>query len=211
MVKTYITAVRHGETEWNVSRQLQGKQNSNLTENGLKQADLTAKALKDTTFDVLYTSDLRRAKETAEIINRHHKLGIRIESSLAERNFGIMEGLTQEEIQQKYPEVYEGYMHRRETYEIPGGESLRFFYNRVTHALNIIVREHAAKRILIVTHGGVLDCMMRMIFNYPLSAPRQFSIYNASINRFSVSDGEWFLGEWGNIAHQRSDSLSLDI
>ena len=211
MGKTLVIVVRHGETKWNVTRQLQGRKNSNLTENGIKQAVLTAEALKNKSFDFLYTSDLRRALETTEIINKYHQLEIRIDESLAERNFGVIEGLKQDEMIEKYPEVFTRYMKREEEYQIPDGESLISFYNRVKKGLNAIANSHTGKRILIVTHGGVLDCMMRMVFNYPLSAPRSFSIYNASVNRFSVTDATWFLEEWGEISHQESMALSLDI
>ena len=211
MVKTSVIVVRHGETKWNVTRQLQGRKNSNLTENGIKQAVLTAEALKNKSFDFLYTSDLRRALETTEIINKYHQLEIHIDESLAERNFGVIEGLKQDEMIEKYPEVFTRYMKREEEYQIPDGESLISFYNRVKKGLNAIANSHTGKRILIVTHGGVLDCMMRMVFNYPLSAPRSFSIYNASVNRFSVTDATWFLEEWGEISHQESMALSLDI
>ena len=211
MGKTSFTVVRHGETEWNVSRQLQGWKNSNLTENGIKQAALTAEAFKNKKFDLLCTSDLRRAQETTAIINKYHQLKIHIDNSLKERNFGVMEGLKQDEMLEKYPEVFTRYMQREEKYQIPEGESLVSFYNRVIDGVNAIAQSHSGKRILIVTHGGVLDCMMRRVFNYPLSAPRSFSIYNASVNRFSVTDGVWFLEEWGDISHQESMALSLDI
>jgi broad specificity phosphatase PhoE len=112
---------------------------------------------------------------------------------------------------EKYPEVFTRYMQREEKYQIPEGESLVSFYNRVIDGVNAIAQSHSGKRILIVTHGGVLDCMMRRVFNYPLSAPRSFSIYNASVNRFSITDGVWFLEEWGDISHQESMALSLDI
>ncbi len=211
MAKTSITVVRHGETDWNVSRQLQGRQNSKLTTNGLKQTQLTAEALKGIAFDALYTSDLKRALETTEIINQYHNLEIQIDKSLAERNFGVMEGLTSEELQEKYPEIYSNYLARKEDFQIPGGESLNSFMDRVKQSLENIIRVHEGRHILIITHGGVLDCIIRILFDYPLSAPRRFSIYNASINRISVTDGEWFLEEWGDISHQKARSLSLDI
>ena len=147
MVKTSVIVVRHGETKWNVTRQLQGRKNSNLTENGIKQAVLTAEALKNKSFDFLYTSDLRRALETTEIINKYHQLEVRIDESLAERNFGVIEGLKQDEMIEKYPEVFTRYMKREEEYQIPDGESLISFYNRVKKGLNAIANSHTGKRI----------------------------------------------------------------
>lgn len=211
MERTSITLVRHGETEWNVLRRLQGRQNSELTPYGLEQAELTAEALKNRNFDILYTSDLKRALVTAEIINRYHNLEVKVDSTLSERNFGVMEGLTREVLQDKFPEVYSGYMARKEDYQIPGGESLIEYTEKVRQSLQNIIRKYKGKRILIITHGGVLDCIMRIIFNYPMSAPRSFSIYNASINRISVKDDEWFLEVWGDISHQKSKSLNLEI
>jgi len=210
MEKSRVTVVRHGETEWNLSRRVQGQKNSQLTDTGIKQAELTSEALKDEKFDVLYSSDLQRARETAEIINRPHNLEHRIEIDLRERDFGIMEGYTLAEVQEKFPEVYSGYKSRDESYIIPDGENLVNLYGRVKNAVNRIVGENQGKHILIVTHGGVMDCMLRRVFDYPLSGMRTFSLYNASINRFSVVNEKWFLEEWGNINHHRTRILSLD-
>jgi broad specificity phosphatase PhoE len=210
MEKTSVTVIRHGETEWNLAGRVQGQHNSDLTENGIQQAGLTADALKDEKFDVLYSSFLPRAVETAAIINKFHNLEHRKDNSVAERNFGIMEGLTLAEVQEKFPDVYSCYKQRDENYEIPDGESLISLYARVKDGMNRIVRENRGKRLLVVTHGGVLDCMVRMVFDYPLSGLRKFSLYNASINRFSVVNEVWFLEEWGNINHHRTRILSLD-
>ena len=189
---------------------LQGMQNSNLTDNGLKQVKSTANILKNQKFDTLYTSDLERAVKTAEIINTFHHLKINMDASIRERNFGVMEGLTREQIQEKYPEIHTGYMKRKEKYQIPEGENLVTFFNRVKKGVNQIVQLHEGEKILMIAHGGVLDCIMRMIFDYPLASPRRFSIFNASINRFSIENGEWFLEEWGNISHHNTRILSLD-
>jgi probable phosphoglycerate mutase len=128
-------------------------------------------------------------------------LKIILTENLRERNFGIMEGLTREEIAKKFPEVYEGYMKRKSEYQIPEGESLIQLYSRVTNELKNIISLYKGSNILIVTHGGVLDCTMRMVFSYSLDASRNFSIYNAAINTFSVKNNKWNLEEWGNIDH----------
>jgi 2,3-bisphosphoglycerate-dependent phosphoglycerate mutase len=207
---TPVTLIRHGETEWNVAMRLQGMQNSNLTEKGMDQARMASKALMKRTFDVLISSDLERAVKTAEILNAYHHLPVEQNKLLRERNFGVMEGLTREQILARYPETYHGYMNREDTYRIPEGESLAEFYGRVTGAIKRIVKDRPGKRILIVTHGGVLDCMMRMIFNYPLTAPRRFSIFNASINDFTFENGNWHLETWGNIDFQQGEAVSID-
>ncbi len=211
MEKTLLVVVRHGETEWNVTKQLQGQQNSELTNLGKEQAEQTTEALRYNKFDALYTSNLKRSIETAQIVNQYHHLEILTDSSLAERNFGIMEGRTSKELQEEYPEIYSKYLSRETKYQIPGGESLESFFKRVKTGLNSIIEQNTGKRILIITHGGVLDCMIRIIFDYPLRAPRQFSIYNASINIISITRGTWFLEQWGSISHHKGSSLNLEI
>ncbi|MBN2522426.1 MAG: histidine phosphatase family protein [Bacteroidales bacterium] len=204
MEKTWITLIRHGETEWNVAMRLQGVKDSNLTSKGLKQAELVAGKLCKRKFDIIISSDLGRAIKTAEIIASKTRLNIIRDQTLRERNFGIMEGLTREEISEKYPDVISGYMKRKVSYAIENGESLTEFYDRVTQGLNRIISIHKGEKILIITHGGVLDCMIRMVFNYPLSGIRNFTINNASINVFSVKNKQWILEEWGNVDHLRA-------
>lgn len=207
--QTTITIVRHGETEWNIAMRLQGKQDSPLTENGYLQVEMVTRALRNKTFDAIISSDLGRAIDTANIINRYHNKNVIFNENLRERNFGVMEGLTREEIKERFKEVFDGYMLRKEHYEIPEGESLVAFYNRVSGEINKIAEEYSGENILIIAHGGVLDCMMRMIFNIPLSSRRAFSIYNAAINTFSYSNKKWTLEQWGNTDHF-NDVESMD-
>jgi 2,3-bisphosphoglycerate-dependent phosphoglycerate mutase len=201
---TKVTMIRHGETEWNVAMRLQGKQNSELTLLGIKQVELVAEELGKRTFDVLISSDQRRAVNTAEIINKYHNLKIILNEDLRERNFGIMEGLTREEIAKKFPEVHDAYIERKSEFQVPDGESLIQLFSRVTNELKKIINLYEGKSILIVTHGGVLDCTMRMVFSLSLDRSRNFSIYNAAINTFTVTNGQWDLIEWGNIDHLAS-------
>ena len=200
-MKTLITIVRHGETEWNVAMRLQGKQDSAFTIKGEQQVLKVAEALQYRKFDVLISSDLGRAMKTAQAINKYHSHQIILSEKFRERNFGVMEGLTLKQIKERFPEVHGGYKTRAEEFQVPEGESLVQFAARVDDGLNEIVKEHPGKRILLVAHGGVLDCMLRMTFEIPLGTTRNFSIYNAAINAFSFEDGVWKLEEWGNTDH----------
>jgi 2,3-bisphosphoglycerate-dependent phosphoglycerate mutase len=211
MEKTRVTIVRHGETEWNAAMRLQGKQNSNLSRTGKIQVERVAQELAKRTFDILITSDLGRAVDTAKAINTFHSLVIAPDTRLRERNFGVMEGLTREEIQEKHPGVFEEYHKRKDTYEIPGGESLVQFYNRVSQALESIVEKNRGKNILIVAHGGVLDCAIRKVFGYSLDAHRCFALPNAAINVFNARNNEWSLDEWGNVNHLMNIDTADDL
>lgn len=200
-MKTLITIVRHGETEWNVAMRLQGKQDSPLTAKGKEQVKRVAEALKTRTFDVFISSDLGRALQTAEAINRFQGMTIIPDDGFRERNFGVMEGMTLAQIRAEYPDAHVGYKARNAEYQVPEGESLIQFSKRVNAAFDRIVAEYPGKRVLLVAHGGVLDCLVRRIFGFPLGETRNFSVYNAAINTFSFEDGLWKLEEWGNIDH----------
>ena len=209
MKKTLITVVRHGETEWNVAMRLQGIQDSDLTAKGVRQVEKLAETITNEDFDVMVSSDLGRALQTSEIIASKTGLSYIRDASLRERNFGIMEGLTREEISSKYPEVLAAYYKRKATYKVEKGESLNEFNARVIKGLFNIEKFYKGKKILIVAHGGVLDCIIRMVFSYPLSSTRCFTIFNTAINVFSVVDNKWTLEEWGNIKHlDKADSLN---
>ncbi len=199
MVK--ITVVRHGETEWNKLMQLQGHTDSPLTKRGLAQAELLSEYIRYRSFDVLISSDLYRAAHTAKLINKHLGLPIIKNKDIRERSFGILEGHTLLEIQEKYNTAFKAYTSRKSTFELPDGESLVQFNERVIGAIHEIANQYKGKSILLVAHGGVLDCIIRHIFNIDLDTDRNFSVLNTSVNTITISDGKWKLEEWGNTEH----------
>jgi probable phosphoglycerate mutase len=198
---TEITIVRHGETTWNVEKRIQGHSNSKLTENGILQAELVANALAKREFDVLISSDLERAAETAKIINTQLLLPHEYNSNLRERSFGLMEGKTFAEIKQQLPNEYAAYKKREIKHIIPEGESIEQLFVRVTKEIEKITRKYQNQKILIVSHGLVLEMMMYKTFNIELDKPRAFSINNSSISSFYIDNNNWFLKEWGVIEH----------
>jgi probable phosphoglycerate mutase len=208
--KTRLVVIRHGETEWNINNRFQGHLDSKLTLPGEKQAEAIADALKGEAYDVIYSSDLKRAKHTAEIIAGKLNMRVYTEKDLREINLGAMQGLKKDEFIIKYPEVISKYNTDPE-YIIPGGESRMQLYCRVTEILEKIVRKHESQGILLVAHGGVLDCIIRYTFNIPLDRQRNFSLFNASINRFTVDKGEWKLESWGETSHMRDIDVADDF
>jgi probable phosphoglycerate mutase len=211
MSSARITIIRHGETEWNLAKKLQGHLDSPLTENGIQQANLLAEALKNKPFDFCYSSDLRRASNTAKIINKHLNLNIIVNSNLRERAFGVFESLTREELKLKHPKILEAYLKKDYDFEVPGGESLKEFYTRIVNEIESIAQKHANKNILMVAHGGVLDCIIRKTFNLPLNAERCYTIYNTSVNCISIVNGKWILEEWGNLEHLKQNIALNEI
>nr|WP_319571218.1 histidine phosphatase family protein [uncultured Draconibacterium sp.] len=198
---TEITIIRHGETMWNVQKRIQGQRNSKLSENGITQAELVAKALAKREFDVLVSSDLGRAIETAKIINKQLLLPHEYNANLRERSFGIFEGKNFAEIEEKYPEEFLRYKERNPEFVVPGGESILQMYKRITSEIESVARKFKDQKVLIVSHGLVLEMMMYRTFNLKLDEPRAFSINNSSISSFYIDENNWFLKEWGVIEH----------
>jgi len=197
--RTLIIVVRHGETEWNSIGRHQGWLDSNLNKVGVEQANCIADLLKKQVFDVLYSSDLGRAKQTAKIISQKINLNIKVDKRLRERNLGILGGLTANQFNENYPDEYINYRKGEVDYVLPNGESIRQAYERSTKCLEEIATNHSNKNILIVTHGWILEYFFRRVLEIPLEQPRRFSIRNCSINSFSLTDTQWRLESWGEI------------
>ena len=202
---THFVLIRHGETAWNVEHRLQGHTDIPLNECGQWQAQQAAHALTAIPFVAIYSSDLLRAKATAEIIAAEHELAVSLMPALRERHYGVFEGLCTDDIAAQYPAAYAAWQTREPDYVIPGGESLCDLYNRVCAAFSQIVAHHAGQTIGLVAHGGVLDCLYRFINQLPLSTPRDFSLHNASLNwithRETQGIGYFQVERWGEVGH----------
>ena len=209
--KTHIIVVRHGETEWNRDKIFQGQLDSPLSELGIKQAQAVAHALKDETIDAAYSSDLGRAAHTAKIIVEPHGLNVAFEQRLRERHLGVFQGLKKEEIKSRFGNDLDQYRSGDPNHVIPGGESSRQRYERSTSCLLDIVKKHEGKQILIVTHGGVLRGFLEMTLKLPMNRKRHFSLYNASIARFSVIKDHWMMHSWGETHHLRDLDIMDDF
>jgi probable phosphoglycerate mutase len=122
---TRLVVVRHGEAVWNTEERAHGHLDSELTDLGKRQVQAAAYALERFRFDALYSSDLGRAKETAEIIAGYQKLKITLEPRLRDRHLGVLQGLTIQESMSRYPQEYRDFTSNNVDYVLPGGESKR--------------------------------------------------------------------------------------
>ncbi|MDQ3042179.1 MAG: histidine phosphatase family protein [Acidobacteriota bacterium] len=205
MSSTKLIIIRHGETVWNVEGKKQGQFDSPLTLLGIEQAKALARRLTEEPFTALYASDLGRAYKTAEYIAARANHEIFPEPGLRERNFGIFQGLTDEQIKNKYPAEYHSHLADTVNYRIPEGESLRQFYERGTACLENLTARHAGEIIAVVTHGGIIDGWFRYIFDLPLGTVRRAKLWNASINCIVHENaGGWTLHTWGDVNHIKS-------
>ncbi len=211
MTATRICLVRHGETAWNAERRIQGQLDVPLSSVGHAQARAAANALSGEDFAAIYSSDLVRALHTAEAAAHLLKLPVRRHPDLRERHYGVLQTLTYGEFEQRHPGAYARFRAREEDFALPGGgESLRRFADRVHRCVDAIAAAHAGSRVLVVTHGGVLDVLHRRASGRPLSAPREVEIPNAALNWLEVASGRWAVLSWAERSHlvEAIDELS---
>lgn len=217
-----LILIRHGETDWNLARRLQGHVDIALNDTGRRQALALAERLAGETLDAVVCSDLQRAVQTAQQIAQRHNLTCRIEAQWRERNFGGFEGQLVSTLEQRFPLENTAWRKHEVDGQFPAnadgsvtGETIRTIHMRVEQALLSLCRQnntlHQARKIAVVAHGGVLECVYRMARQLPLNAARQVSMHNASINRLRLyaSAGQIHLEliEWGDVAHL---SASID-
>ena len=198
---TRLCVVRHGETAWNAEHRVQGQLDVPLNEVGQAQARAAALALAREKFDAIYASDLSRARQTAAPTAESLSMEVLLERDLRERHYGIFERLTYAEVKLRYPEDYARFEARDPDYAFRTGESLRDFSARSIAIISRIADRHKSRSILVFTHGGVLDKLYRHITGLPLSAPRDFGIPNAGLNRIELTPGGWQIRSWADVAH----------
>src|SRR5574343_27237 len=198
---TRICLVRHGETEWNAERRIQGQIDIGLNEVGRRQAVAAGRWLKQSGIVALYSSDLKRAWTTAQAIGAELGLQPAAVPEMRERRYGVFEGLSYDEAKQRHPAGYAAFEGRNAGYDFDNGESLLAMFERVTGKLKQLAAAHAGQTIAVVLHGGVLDIINRFVRNNPLEMPRDFLIPNAGINWISEQAGVWRLETWGETEH----------
>jgi probable phosphoglycerate mutase len=198
---TELVLIRHGETDMNRELRFQGHVNVGLNAIGLEQARRLAARLCTEPADAVYVSDLLRARQTAEPIASGLSLQPVAEIGLREQNFGRVDGMRVDDIQRDHPEAWAGWLRFEEDFCMPEGESTRAFHGRVMDAVQRVIASHPDERVVIVTHGGVLDMIYRTAMSLGLNGPRQSDIPNAGVNRIRVRSGALEIVDWADTRH----------
>lgn len=198
---TRLVLIRHGETAWNRAARIQGHTDIPLSPLGLAQAERLAEALADEPLAAIYSSDLSRARQTAEALARVRRLPIQFDVALRERSFGRFEGMSWTEIDLAFPEDAARWRRREPDFAVGGGESLNVFNARCLAATRRAAAAHPGQNIAMVAHGGVLDCLYRAATQVALDAPRSWQLSNATINRVLATDEGFTLIGWNDDRH----------
>lgn len=189
---TRILLVRHGETRLNHEGRWQGAgSNPPLNEKGLLQARVLARRLAGRPVTALYTSPLRRARETAVILGQRLGLEPRLVDALHELDHGEWEAKTQAEVLARWPEAYRAYEAAPWDTPRPGGESYEELGRRLWPALEQLARRHRGEEIAVVTHGGPIRLVLSRILGRPLTERHLFGVDNASVFAAEETGGHW--------------------
>ena len=204
---TRVTAIRHGETAWNVDTRIQGHLDVPLSAVGRRQAERLAEALADEPIAAIYASDLTRAWETAQYLGRALGKEVIKETGLRERGFGEFEGKTFAEIEVQLPEQSMRWRKRDPEFAPAGGESLLALRSRVLEAAGRLAAQHPGELIAMVAHGGVMDVLYRAATRLDIQAPRSWALGNAAINRLLWTPDGFTLVGWADTHHLDNDVL----
>ena len=193
--------VRHGETVANKTSYIQGQSESELTDLGRAQAHATAEALRGEHFDACYSSDLKRALDTAKTILAagHDGLAAQPEPGLREWKLGVFEGRPVAEFRAAFSSFQRTICDVNGDVQIPGGESRGEFMARVGRTLSRLAARHrAGERILLVTHGGAIRMALGVVYGPPAPNALAPEVANAGVTvmDYYPAEGKWRLVSW---------------
>lgn len=178
-----ILLVRHGQTEWNLLKKVQGKADIELNEQGIKQAEETRNYLKNEKIDLILCSPLKRAMQTAEIIKQERNIKMIIDERISERDFGEFEGMPNTDFD------FNAFWSYKQNLKYDKAENIQDFFERVYDFLESIKNEYTGKRVLIVAHGGIsipVKCYFEGIPNTETLLP--LCLGNCEIAKYSYKE-----------------------
>ncbi len=183
-----LIIVRHGQTDWNRERRYMGSTDIELNDEGRRQAEKVAQRLKDYDIKMILTSPMKRALETAREIRRYHPdAELVVEKDLREVDFGILEGMTKDEIKKKYKDHWDAIEKNDFNHKVPGGESYAEASVRVLNVLDKVLK--SGKDSVIVAHGMVNKIIFMKLMNKLLDEIEQISYRNTSVSVFEMDGG----------------------
>lgn len=186
MTRLYLA--RHGETEWNKCSKIQGRTDTELSEEGVRQAELLAGRLAREKIDYIYSSSLKRAVKTAEIIAGYKGCGIIKSDKYHEICLGPWEGMTINEIKEKYSEHFRVYREDPANFRLPGAETFMDLMERTYNGILDMVDSHKGSNILVVSHGTAIKAAIIRILGIDIINYNKFRIDNASLSVIEFLD-----------------------
>lgn len=207
MLQVYL--VRHGETQWNAERRIQGQSDSALTEKGERQAWQVAERVKSLGITHVIASDLGRTRRTAEIIAQACGCDVLLDPRLRELNMGVLERRHLDTLSEEEESWRRQLVNGTAEGRIPEGESMLEMSERMHSALNACRELPAGSRPLLVSHGMALGCLVSTILGLPAWAERRLRLRNCSISRVDHQQSPWLAPGW--VVETAGDISHLDV
>jgi alpha-ribazole phosphatase len=198
-----LVVARHGATTNNLERRYTGQSDAPLSPLGARQAEALAAALADERFDLIVSSDLRRARQTAEPVARRHDAPLRLDADLREVAMGDWEGRTDAELASDYPDQLARWHEDPLTFAPPGGETVEQLRDRAARALERCRADHGDGSVLWVTHGGLIGVLLCHLLQIPLTHRWQFRRDNCAVTEFDVGADYAILMRLNDTCHLR--------
>ncbi|HEX73881.1 MAG TPA: histidine phosphatase family protein [Dehalococcoidia bacterium] len=189
---TQIILARHGETEWNVEEVFRGRIDIELNETGLRQAQLLAEYLSALTIDTIYSSPLRRALKTAEMIAGYHKLDVEITHGLIDFNYGEWQGLPHQEVKDRYMELYAEWMENPHLIQMLSGESLNDVRQRAMDVVSDVIAKYKGT-VVLVSHRVVNKVLICALLALDNSHFWNIRLDTCGITVFTYENGQFIL------------------
>ncbi|CCQ92672.1 Phosphoglycerate mutase/fructose-2,6-bisphosphatase [[Clostridium] ultunense Esp] len=199
MKKIYL--VRHGESEWNVLKKIQGQQNIALTQKGIEQAHLIGERLINENIEKIYSSDLNRAYITAKIIGNKLNLAITPMKEFREINFGVWEGISNDKMIEEHQDDLALWRNEPEKLQIEGAETLKELQIRAMNGLNKIIHNDRIDNVLIVSHSATLKTIILGLLNMNLANFKNLTINNVSLSIVEIREHNKVLKLFNDICH----------
>jgi broad specificity phosphatase PhoE len=203
-----LILARHGETMWNVEKVFRGRADVNLDEVGIKQAELLGKYLSNWELEAIYSSPVKRALDTANIVARDQKVAVRIAEGLIDFDFGEWQSLPEQEVKRLYPAILNEWQSNPHKVKMPGGESLEDVRMRAVEVVSDVLSKHQGN-VLLVSHRVVIKVLICYLLGLDNSHFRNISQDVGGITIFNYADGRFVLTRHNDTSHLRDLQKSV--
>jgi broad specificity phosphatase PhoE len=205
---TKLILARHGETAWNVEKLYRGRTDVNLDEVGVKQAELLGKYLSNWELEAIYSSPLKRALDTANIIARYQKVSVYIAEGLIDFDYGEWQSLPEQEAKRLYPTLHNEWHTNPHKVRMPGGESLEDARKRATEVINEVLSKYQGS-VVLVSHRVVNKVLICSLLGLDNSHFWDITQDVGGITIFNYVDGRFILTRHNDISYLRELQKSV--
>jgi broad specificity phosphatase PhoE len=199
---TELILARHGETAWNVEKIFRGRADVDLDEVGIRQADLLGKYLSNWRLEAIYSSPVKRALDTANIVARYHRVSVHVAQGLADFDYGEWQSLPEREVKKLYPDLLNEWHNSPHKVKMPGGESLEDVRARATEVVNDVLSKYQGS-VVLVSHRVVNKVLICSLLGLDNSHFWNISVDVGGITIFNYVDGRFVLTKHNDTSYLR--------